>query len=103
SGIGKALAHEALRRGAFVAVCARNENKLRELYGDVHPDRLLCKPADVSLEPDCKSFIEAVVEKWGSIDVLINNAGVSMRALFEDTDIAVIKELMDINFFGAVF
>jgi short-subunit dehydrogenase len=44
-----------------------------------------------------------VKERWGGIDVLINNAGISMRALFEDLDLSVIRELMDINFWGAVY
>jgi short-subunit dehydrogenase len=45
----------------------------------------------------------AVTAKWGGVDVLINNAGVSMRALFEEADLQVIKELMDINFWGTVY
>ncbi len=103
SGIGKALAFESLKQGASVAVCARSGDKLQELYGNIDNTQLFYMPVDVSREDDCRLFIEAVVEKWGRIDVLINNAGISMRALFEDTDIAVIRELMDVNFFGAVY
>lgn len=100
SGIGKALADAALARGARVAVCARNLDKLRALF---HPsDKLLCVQADVSRENDCKAFIDTVQQKWGGIDVLINNAGISMRALFENVELAVLKELMDVNFWGAV-
>lgn len=101
SGIGKALAEAALAQGARVAVCARNINKLNELF--TASDRLLCLQADVSKEADCNNFIEAIVQKWGSIDVLINNAGISMRALFEEASSSVIRELMDVNFWGTVY
>ena len=101
SGIGKALVELALARGAKVAVCARSLDKLVALFPK--SERLMCLRADVSKEADCKALAEAVIAKWGGIDVLINNAGISMRALFEDADLAVIKELMDVNFWGAVY
>jgi len=101
SGIGKALADAALRRNAMVAVCARNIEKLQQIFAA--EERVFCFRADVSKEEDCKNFIQAVLEKWGRVDVLINNAGISMRALFEDADLSVIRELMDINFWGTVY
>lgn len=101
SGIGKALAEEALSRGAKVAVCARSIDKLKSLFKE--SDRLFCYKADVSVEADCKAFMDAVIKRFGGVDVLVCNAGISMRALFEDVDLAVIKELMDVNFWGAVY
>ncbi|MES2702085.1 MAG: SDR family oxidoreductase [Bacteroidota bacterium] len=101
SGIGKALAEGALAKGAKVAVCGRNIDKLAAQFAA--SANLLCFKADVSVEADCKAFIDAVTAKWDGIDVLINNAGISMRALFEDVDLKVIRELMDINFWGAVY
>jgi NAD(P)-dependent dehydrogenase (short-subunit alcohol dehydrogenase family) len=101
SGIGKALVEVALSRGAKVAVCARNLEKLLQLFPP--SDTLICLKADVSKEADCKALMDAVMQKWGGADVLINNAGISMRALFEDVDLAVIRELMDVNFWGAVY
>jgi short-subunit dehydrogenase len=103
SGIGKALALAALQRGAKVAVCARNLQKLQESYQGTNKEKLLLFAADVSREEDCRAFIDAVMQKWGRIDALINNAGISMRALFEDADTKVIRELMDINFWGTVY
>lgn len=103
SGIGRALAFEAYNQGAMIALCARNMAKLVELYGNLDESRVLCFQVDVSKENDCRNFMEAIEGKWGRIDVLINNAGISMRALFEDADTAVIRELMEINFFGAVY
>src|SRR5688572_19422714 len=100
SGIGKALAIEALARNAKVALCARNLDKLQSAFRE--NDNILLFKADVSKEEDCKNFIEATITKWGKIDVLVNNAGISMRALFDEAKIEVIKELMDINFWGTV-
>lgn len=103
SGIGKALAFEALKRGGKVAVCARSMDKLQSLFADVDPSLVLMAKVDVSKEDECRFFIDAVKDKWGKIDVLVNNAGISMRALFEEVELSVLKELMDINFWGAVF
>jgi len=103
SGIGKALAFEALKQGAMVALCARSKSKLDELYGGMDTANVYYMAVDVSNEAECKSFMNAVMDKWGRIDVLINNAGISMRAMFQDADTSVIRELMDINFFGAVY
>jgi len=103
SGIGMALALDALQRGAKVAVCARNDEKLRQSYTNFSSEQVFCMGADVSKEADCKAFIEAVIAKWGKVDALVNNAGISMRALFEDADVSVIRELMDINFWGTVY
>ncbi|RYE18507.1 MAG: SDR family NAD(P)-dependent oxidoreductase, partial [Sphingobacteriales bacterium] len=81
SGIGKALALTAVQLGAKVAVCARNEQRLKEGFDN---SNIFCVGADVSKEDDCKRFIDATIAQWGRVDVLINNAGISMRALFED-------------------
>ncbi|MCD6062615.1 MAG: short-chain dehydrogenase/reductase [Flavipsychrobacter sp.] len=102
SGIGKALALAAVGQGAKIAVCGRNAEKLAEAFGQTSNSRLVMV-ADVGKEADCKAFIEAALTKWGRVDVLINNAGITMRALFEDADLSVIRELMDINFWGTVY
>jgi short-subunit dehydrogenase len=101
SGIGKAMGLEVLRHGAKLAVCGRSEVKLQEAFGN--NSDVLCVKADVSKEADCQLLMQAVLNKWGRIDVLINNAGISMRALFEYTELKVIHELMDINFWGTVY
>ncbi|MBA3829566.1 MAG: SDR family oxidoreductase [Taibaiella sp.] len=103
SGIGKALAIQAMLLGAKVAVCARNSEKLEAAFKDSLKTGLIIFQADVSKEADCKAFIDHTILQWGRIDVLINNAGISMRALFEDTDLSVLKELMDVNFWGTVY
>lgn len=104
SGIGKALADTALAAGAKVAVCARNKARLEASFSDIPvTGRLMLLQADVAVEADCKQFIDTVADRWGGVDILINNAGMSMRAMFEELDIKVLKELMDVNFWGTVF
>ncbi len=101
-GIGKALALEVSDRGAYISVCARRLEVLQEVYAHVSKDRILNMACDVSMETSCQAFIEATIEKFGQIDVLINNAGISMRALFTDLELPVLHRLMDINFWGSV-
>ena len=103
SGIGKALTDAAMARGAKLAVCARNLEKLKATFAGYDETKLLLCQTDVSKEDDCKVFIDKVTTKWGGVDVLINNAGISMRALFNDVSLSVLKELMDINFWGTVY
>lgn len=105
SGIGKALAFKFGMMGSKVVLAARNTENLQavdqELIG-LGVETLVVQ-ADVSIESDCKKIIDLCVEKFGKIDVLINNAGISMRAVFADLDLSVIKKLMDVNFWGTVF
>lgn len=103
NGIGLALAEKLLAAGAKVATCARNQDKLYDLQVK-HPGAPLhCTVADVSRYDDCKLFIESTIAQFGGIDILINNAGISMKALFKDANVDVFKKVMDINFFGTVY
>lgn len=105
SGIGLSLAHEFGRQGAFVVISARNAERLNAALSDLHWQGIeaMAVVADVSKEEDCKNLIQKTFEEKGRIDVLVNNAGVSMRAAFKDTDLKVLKTLMDINFWGTVY
>jgi short-subunit dehydrogenase len=102
-GIGKALVQSLLEQGAKVATCGRNHDKLYHLQSEYPSYPLHTVVADVSNENDCRHFIESTINTLGGIDVLINNAGISMRALLKDTSIEVIRKVMEINFFGAVY
>lgn len=102
-GIGKALVEELLSAGAKVATCGRNHDKLYRLQAGFPSFPLHTMVADVSNENDCRRFIETTIKFYGGIDILINNAGISMRALLKDASIDVIRKVMDINFFGAVY
>jgi short-subunit dehydrogenase len=105
SGIGRACAEVFGKAGAKIVISGRNKenlsiaqldlkNKGVEVHGVI---------SDVSLEEENEKLIQETLKQYGKIDILINNAGISMRALFADTDVAVIKKVMDINFYGAVY
>ncbi|MBX2931803.1 MAG: SDR family oxidoreductase [Chitinophagaceae bacterium] len=102
-GIGKALVESFLNIGATVATCGRNYDKLYQLQSIHSGKPLMIHTADVSKEQECKHFIDTVIKNYHGIDILINNAGISMRALVEDVEIDTIKKVMDINFWGTVF
>lgn len=102
-GIGKALVNELIASGARVATCGRNQDKLYNLQVQHSNKFLHTIVADVSIEQDCKRFIESTLSAFGNIDILINNAGISMRALVKDTDLTTLRKVMDINFWGTVY
>jgi len=105
SGIGKALACECAGRGARLVLAARNIDKLNEVGEELKKKGadLLLVQTDVSVEEQCKNLINQAIGKYGRIDILINNAGISMRATFEELDLNVIRRLMDTNFWGTVY
>lgn len=103
SGIGKALAKECHARGAKLALGARRIDHLEALKAELHDQEILCVQTDVALESDCKRLVESTIEKFGKIDILINNAGISMRALFNEMNLEVMHRLMDVNFYGTVY
>ena len=102
-GIGKALVAQFLALGAKVATCGRNENKLSLLAAEFPSSNLFTAQVDVSKQEQSEAFIKQVVDNWGRIDVLINNAGISMRALVSEVSVQTLQNVMDINFWGTVY
>jgi short-subunit dehydrogenase len=105
SGIGKALAYEFGRKGSHVVLAARNISGLQLIADDLNRlgIQALAIKTDVTIENDCRNLIETTVAKFGRIDILINNAGISMRALFVDLQLDVMRRLMDTNYWGTVY
>lgn len=103
SGIGKALAEKYAAEGWNLVLAARREELLSEIQGKLKNVEVLTVKTDVTVEDDCKNLMLRAIEKFGKIDVLINNAGISMRALFNDVDLDVLRRLMDVNFWGTVY
>lgn len=105
SGIGKALAFAFGRAGARIVICARKADTLQAVTEDLRQAGItvLSLTADVSVEADVKQLIDQTIAHFGQLDILINNAGISMRSMLLDTDPSVIQKVMDINFMGTVY
>jgi len=106
SGIGRACAEEFAKRGANLVLAARQYVTLCEITADLEKRygiKALAVQTDVSKEEDCQSLVKQALVTFDKIDILINNAGLSMRALFSEVDLSVLKNLMDVNFWGAVY
>jgi short-subunit dehydrogenase len=106
SGIGKSLAHEFAKRGANLVLGARQYVTLCEIAQSIEQEygvKAVAVQCDVSVEQDCAQLVNQARLTFKKIDILVNNAGISMRALFKDADVAVLKQLMDVNFWGTVY
>lgn len=104
SGIGEACAIAFGMEGAKVAITGRSQVKLDNTLVKLRKEGIDCMGllADAGVEEDNQRMADNVVAHFGKIDILINNAGISMRALFEELDTAVFHKVMDTNFWGTV-
>lgn len=105
SGIGQALAFAFGRTGAAIVFCGRKADALQTTAQALTAAGITNLPivADVSVEADMQRLMTDTVNRFGRIDVLINNAGITMRAMFAETDPDVLRKVMDINFMGTVY
>ncbi|MBQ1978341.1 MAG: SDR family NAD(P)-dependent oxidoreductase, partial [Alistipes sp.] len=104
SGIGEALAREFAALGANVVMGARNIQKLQLIAGEIREKggKVAYCGCDVVKPEECKELIDTAVKEFGGVDILICNAGLSMRAIFDEVDLEVLHRLMDVNFWGTV-
>ena len=105
SGIGEALAEVYGRNGSKIVITGRKQVALDNTLAKLTRQGIECLgiQADVSKEDDNKRMVEETLARFGKIDILINNAGISMRALFNEVDLDVIRQVMDINFWGSIY
>ncbi|SNR97372.1 Short-chain dehydrogenase [Belliella buryatensis] len=105
SGIGEACAMAFGQEGAQVVITGRSQVKLDNTLSKLQGAGIACHGvlADAASEADNQRMAEETLKKYGKIDVLINNAGISMRALFQDLDLKVFKQVMDVNLWGTVY
>ena len=105
SGIGAACALDFATYETKLVLAARNTDKLLRVAEACKAKgaEVITVACDVSKEEDCQRLIEESIKAFGTIHVLVNNAGISMRALFEKTELHVIRQVMDINFWGTVY
>ena len=105
SGIGLALARRFGQAGARIAFTGRDSLRCRETEALLQSEEVevIGIEADAASEQDQYKAVAQTVNRFGRIDVLINNAGISMRALFMELDLAVFCKVMDTNFYGTVY
>lgn len=102
SGIGAGVAKSALRAGHNVIATGRNMDKLRDTFDDENQENLALVRLDITDESQARAAIAEAVQRFGRIDVLVNNAGNSVLGNFEDFSVADIEKQLKTNFFGVV-
>ncbi len=107
SGIGEALALRYAREGASLVLSARRKDELERVAGrcrdaGLPENQVLVLPLDVTNWESLPAAVQAVLDTFGAIDLLVNNAGVSQRSLCKDTDMAVYQKLMDVDVMGQI-
>ncbi len=108
SGIGEALAHAFFREGAIVVLSARRQDELVRVAaaisgGDIDTeDRIAVAPLDVTDEAAVAQAALDVLARFGRVDVLVNNAGLTQRARLVDSSLDVYRRIMEVNYCGAL-
>jgi short-subunit dehydrogenase len=105
SGIGMSCAIEFAKQGAKLMLAARSEKKLCEISDKINSNggNSSFIVTDVSIEKNCEEMVQKTISVFGQIDILINNAGISMRSIFKDLNLSVFKKVMQVNFWGTVY
>ena len=104
-GIGFCTALQLVKEGALVTICARGEKSLQVAAASIQQEtgvEVLTVAADMAKEEDCRDVIEKTVEKYGQLDILINNAGTSAANSFEQVSTELWQTDLDLKLFGAV-
>lgn len=105
SGIGKSCAIAFAKQGASIVLTGRNKHAMESTLAEMKSNGYVVEGviADAGIEADNERMVKTTIDVYGRLDVLINNAGISMRALFADVQLDVIRKVMDINFWGTVY
>jgi len=106
AGIGQALAFSLVQQGANLVLAARNQAALEETVAACtnQPGSAIAIPTDVTQPEACQQLIEKALTAFGQIDILINNAGISMLSRFDEiTDLSIFEQVMQVNYLGAVY
>src|SRR5262245_56051166 len=105
SGIGRAAALRLAQHGAQVALCARNRDALEQARRDIDQagGSALVTPADVTDAEQVRHAVDATVQHFGKLDILLASAGLSMRAYFDRSALDAMERVMRVNFFGTLY
>ncbi len=99
TGFGRALSKEVLAKGYFAVVAARNTADVQDII-DEYPDTAIAVKLDVTVPTEIQGAVAAATEKFGQIDVLVNNAGIGYFAAIEESEDEQVRKMFDINVFG---
>jgi NAD(P)-dependent dehydrogenase (short-subunit alcohol dehydrogenase family) len=99
TGFGRYLAVETLAKGYNVVVAARNTNDVQDIVAN-YPQTALVVKLDVTVADQIKEAVAATIEKFGQIDVLVNNAGIGYFGAIEESEEAEVRRMFEINVFG---
>lgn len=104
SGIGEALVKSLAKEGAKLVLSARREHELVSVahHFELKEEDYLILPLDLADQSNFEAKKNEVIAKFGRIDVVINNGGISQRSLAKDTSLDVDRKLMEVNYFGTV-
>jgi short-subunit dehydrogenase len=105
-GIGAELARQFAAKGAKLVLAARHERELEKVAEECRKlgAAVVAVQADVAVERDCQAIMAGAVVAFGRIDTLVNNAGISMWARFEDIDdVSILDRIMQVNYMGSVY
>jgi len=102
TGIGKSIAIEYARAGADVALCSRKMEHLEPVMKEITQlgRRTFAEVVDVRQEEQVKGIVDRAVREWGKLDIMVNNAGASFRAKFEDISVNGWNTVVQINLNG---
>ncbi|HKU48566.1 MAG TPA: SDR family oxidoreductase [Nitrososphaera sp.] len=105
SGIGFATALALAKAGAKVAAGARRLDKLESLEKQIRDSggEIMIQKLDVTKKSDCDSFADAVIKKWGAVDILINNAGLMPLSFFKNLKVDEWDQMIDVNIKGVLY
>ncbi len=106
TGIGEELAYQLAEEGALLVLTARRISELERVAENAKKRgaKVIVVGADVAIESDCKKIMDAAISAFGRIDTLVNNAGMTMWAKFEDIqDMSIMERIMQVNYMGAVY
>lgn len=99
TGFGRAFATRALEAGYSVAVASRKKSDIEDIVSKF-PETSLAVTLDVTKPTEIQSAVKATIERFGQIDVLINNAGIGYFGAIEESEEAEVRRMFEINFFG---
>ncbi len=104
SGIGEALAYTAAKEGAILVLSARREEELKRVATacNIDPENYFVLPLDLEHTENIEEKVEQVIQRFGRIDVLINNSGMGHRTKVVNTPTAIDRRVMEVNFFGTI-